>query len=270
MSGRSHFRSALAAALLVQAPIVALAAEGGCGPGAARAEVGKVASLGEGGMFVLENGQTIRLSGIAVPAGESSYGEQARAALERLLDGRAVALAHVGSPDRYARLPAQVYVGEGGETVWVQERLIAQGLARVQPSENGRACASALLAREDTARKAKLGLWASPHFAVRAADDPEALYRYLDTFQIVEGEVLSTGAAGRRVYLNFGRRWKTDFTGVIAAGDLDRFAAAGILPLKLPDRRVRLRGWILDQDGPMMVLDHPEQIELIDDGDKHE
>ena len=270
MTDRSYVRAVLLAGFLVHALAAALAAEDDCPPGAAHAAAGKVALLGEGGMLILEDGQQVRLSAIAVPAGESTYGEEARAGLERLLLGRAVALAHVGSPDRYARLPAHVHVGQGDDRVWVQEWLIARGLARVQSFEDNRACASRLLAREDAARGARLGLWASPHFAVRAAGEPEALRRFLDTFQLVEGEVISVGAAGRRVYLNFGRRWKTDFTGVIAANDLDMFAAAGILPLKLPNRRVRLRGWILEQDGPMMVLDHPEQIELIDDGDKHD
>lgn len=270
MTDYFRFRATLAVGLLICAPASAPAAPDDCRPGEAHAAAAKVALLGEGGALILEDGQKVILSSVALPAAESSYGERARAVLEKLVLGNDIALAHAGRPDRYGRLPAHVYVGQGDERVWVQERLISRGLARVQSFKDSRVCAGVLLARENAARKARLGLWASPHFAVRSAEEPEALRRFLDTFQIVEGEVVSTGAAGRRVYLNFGRRWKTDFTAVIAAKDLDAFAAAGILPLKLPNRRVRLRGWILEHDGPMMVLDHPEQIELIDDGDKHD
>ena len=270
MNGCIPYRAALLAGLLVHASAAALAGDGDCRPGEALAAAGRVASLNDDGMIILEDGQAIRLSGVAVPAGGGTYGEKARAALEKLVLGRAVALAHVGTADRYARLPADVFVGHGSDRVWVQEWLIAQGLARVQSVADSGACAGVLLAREDAARGARLGLWASPRFAVRAAGEPETLSRFLDTFQIVEGEVVSTGATGRRVYLNFGRRWKTDFTGVIATKDIDVFAAAGILPLKLPKRRVRLRGWLSEHDGPMMVLDHPEQIELIDDDDRND
>jgi endonuclease YncB( thermonuclease family) len=271
MTGRIRFCAALLAGFLSNAPAALSAEAGGCGPPGGRlAEAGGVASLGEGGTLILDDGQAVRLSGIAVPAGDGAEAAKARAALERLSLGRAVALARVGNADRYARLPADVFIGEGDDRIWLQERLVAEGLARVQSFKHNRACTLALLAREDAARKARLGMWASPDFAVRATDRPELLHPWLDSFQIVEGVVLSTGAAGRKVYLNFGRRWKTDFTGVIATGDLDAFAAAGIFPLKLPRQRVRLRGWLTEHDGPMMQLDHPEQIELIDDADRND
>jgi len=267
MTGRLCFRAALLAGFLSLAPAALSAEDGGCRPGGRLAAAGSVASLGGGGTLVLDNGQAVRLLGVAVPAGDGAEAAGARAALQRLVLGRAVALADVGKADRYARLPADVFIGQGDDRIWLQEELVAKGLALVQSFKHNRACTLALLAREEAARKARLGVWGSADFAVRATDRPELLRPLLDTFQIVEGVVVSTGAAGRKVYLNFGRRWKTDFTGVIATGDLDAFAAAGIFPLKLPRRRVRLRGWLTEHDGPMMQLDHPEQIELIDDGD---
>jgi endonuclease YncB( thermonuclease family) len=270
MTGRLRFRAALLAGLLSLAPAALSAEEGGCRPPDRLAAAGTVASVSEGGTLIVADGQAVRLLGIAMPAGDGAEAAKARAALEQLALGRAVALARVGKADRYARQPADVFVGEGAERIWLQERLLAEGLARVQSFKHNRACTLALLAREDAARKARLGVWASPDFAVRPTDRPELLRPLLDSFQIVEGVVLSTGAAGRKVYLNFGRRWKTDFTGVIATGDLDAFAAAGIFPLKLPRRRVRLRGWLTEHDGPMMEIDHPEQIELIDDADRND
>ena len=270
MTGRVRFCAALLAGLLSNAPAALSAEDGGCRPGGRLAVAGKVASVSQTGTIVLEDGQLVRLSGIAVPAADGPQAAEARAALSALLLGRPVTLDHVGKADRYARLPADVFIGEGDDRIWLQDRLVAEGLARVQSFKHNRACTLALLAREEAARKARLGVWASPDFAVRATDRPELLRPLLDTFQIVEGVVVSTGAAGRTVYLNFGRRWKTDFTGVIATGDLDAFAAAGIFPLKLPRRRVRLRGWLTEHDGPMMELDHPEQIELIDDGDRYD
>ena len=268
MIGRSLYRGALLAGLLCHIPAMALAKDGDCSSGDKLAAAGTVAALGHGGTLILDDGQVVTLSSIAMPPGDGALGETARAALSAMVLGRPIALAQVGKADRHARLPAHVFVIDGAAPSWVQQQLVAKGLARVQSFKETRACVPALLAAESGARRDRRGVWDSPDFAVRATAEPEVLSRFLDTYQIVEGEVLSTGASGRRVYLNFGRRWKTDFTGVIATRDLDAFADAGIFPLKLPRRRVRLRGWLSEHDGPMMVLDHPQQIELIEDGNK--
>ena len=75
--------------------------------------------------------------------------------------------------------------------------------------------------------------------------------------------VVAVAAVGRRVYLNFGLDWRTDFTAVVAAKKAPAFAAAGIELARLAGRAVRLRGWIRRRNGPALTLTHPAQIELL-------
>lgn len=40
------------------------------------------------------------------------------------------------------------------------------------------------------------------------------------------------------------------------------FAAVGIEPKKLENRRVRVRGWVEERNGPRIEATRPEQIEI--------
>ena len=67
-----------------------------------------------------------------------------------------------------------------------------------------------------------------------------------------------------RVYLNFGSDWRTDFTVRIDPADASRFETAGMDLLALEGQVIRVRGWVQDENGPMIRVDHPERIELVD------
>ena len=75
--------------------------------------------------------------------------------------------------------------------------------------------------------------------------------------------MLAADKSGGRVYLNFGRHYKEDFTAVIDARALKLFAAEGLDPLQLGNALVRVRGWIDLRDGPRIEVTHPEQIEVL-------
>jgi hypothetical protein len=88
---------------------------------------------------------------------------------------------------------------------------------------------------------------------------------YVDTFQIVEGRVVEAAEArSGRIYLNFGDNWREDFTATIEPADRPLFDAAGLDPLALAGRTIRLRGWIYAFNGPMITLTHPEQVEVVE------
>ena len=80
---------------------------------------------------------------------------------------------------------------------------------------------------------------------------------------MVEGRVLKAARSGSRVYLNFGRHYKEDFTAVIEAKALRLFTEDKLDPLKLGGALVRLRGWVDLNDGPRIEITHPEQIEVL-------
>ena len=138
--------------------------------------------------------------------------------------------------------------------------MLNRGLARVYTFADNRAAAADLLALEAGARDAKRGIWALNYYRVQDANDKIGPP---DTYQLVEGTVVEVADVRGRFFLNFGSDFKTDFTAGISPRDARNFESAGIDPNSLKGKRVRLRGWIDERNGPAMDLTHPEQVEML-------
>ncbi len=151
--------------------------------------------------------------------------------------------------DRYGRVVAYAYAERDGDEFFVQGELIAAGFARVGDRVGSRACAAELLARENAARQAKLGLWADSYYEVLNAETPSDVLAHRGRFALVEGKVVSVRESGSTIYVNFGRRWSEDFTVTIPKRNERNFAAAGLDLKGLAGRRVRVRGWIEERGG---------------------
>lgn len=190
----------------------------------------------------------------------------ARAALEARAAGQEARLAYAGqSRDRYDRALAHVYLQSGGAESWLQEELVSAGAARVLSHADNRTATAQLLQSEAEARAAGRGLWADPRHAVRDTH-PDGLAQDVGSVQLVEGRILeATQLRSGRIYLNFGADYRTDFTVTIDADDAPLFEAAGLTADTLATRRVRVRGWIEEENGPMIRIDHPERLELLED-----
>ncbi|MET4636101.1 micrococcal nuclease [Kaistia defluvii] len=236
-------------------------------------ETGLVASVVDGDTLVLDSGLEVRLVGMQapkLPLGRPDFtawplAEEAKTALERMALGQAAQLRYGGARrDRYGRALAHVEIlPEGGEPLWLQQAMVAGGLARVYSFADNRQCVDALMNVERQARKSGLGLWPDPYYAIRPATDPALATRH-DVYDLVEGRVVSVGERGPIAYLDFGRDWSTDFTAVLTAEALAALAEDGIDVKALRGKRVRLRGWIESHDGPSLRITHPEQLELLD------
>ena len=78
--------------------------------------------------------------------------------------------------------------------------------------------------------------------------------------------MLSVGQGAGRVYLNFARGWKGNFTISVERKDL------GVRRRRHPPRsapkRMRVRDWVMWRNGPMIEAIHPEKIELLADAPK--
>jgi micrococcal nuclease len=126
-------------------------------------ETGTVDAVVDGETLRLTDGRIVRMIGAKAPMpplgwrGDNPWPwvEEAKTALERL------AL-------------AQPVVVAGGERLWLQEAMIAGGLARVYSFPDNRACAPELLAREQETRSKRLGLWGSSAYHVVKAVDLSA------------------------------------------------------------------------------------------------
>jgi len=231
----------------------------------------------DGDTVVLQDGRQVRLVGIQAPKlalGRSGFEEwplaaEAKAALETLVLGKAVRLGYGGERmDRHGRVLAQLHIGGGDATMWVQGAMVTEGLARAYSFADNRPCARELLALEGAARDKALGIWRLPYYAIRSAAEPSELERLADTFQIVEGKVRAVALVRGRVYINFGENYRTDFTASIDPRDVGNFPKRGRDLKVLEGRTVRVRGWLGRLNGPVIEVSHPEQIELLGAGEQ--
>ncbi len=213
---------------------------------------------------LLADGGTIyRLSGIDIPeSGEVAV--QAMAHLKGLLEGQDVRvhLSRNESAGRTTRLGQTLAVLERRrDHLWAQGSLVVNGLARVRTTPANPEMARQLLALETAAREAKRGLWTDAQFAVLT---PEQALTRKNSFQIVEGDVFSVSQLNAETFLNFSNDWKKDFSVGIPA-DLRRdLSRRSINFQSLGHKRVRVRGWLEDRNGPFITLDHAQQIEVMD------
>lgn len=216
----------------------------------------------------VEGTTRVRLAGVVAPLTPADTPSNApwppimaaRDGLSALIADRCLSLVPDSpSIDRYNRLYAHVYRDDG---LWIQGELVRLGLVIVLPDLDAPERIRQLLPLEAAARANRRGLWANDAYAVRTVDEAR---RYVGTLQLVEGRVHKATRVGPWVYLNFDENWKTDFTIVVPAKSLAVWKRAGIEPLQLTGRRVRVRGVIESLNGPMIEASQPEMVEVLDD-----
>jgi len=95
-----------------------------------------------------------------------------------------------------------------------------------------------------------------------AAESGAELAAERGRFTLVEGKVWSVCESGGTIYMNFGPRWTEALTVTISKRDEGAFAASGVVPKRLETRRVRVRGWIEERNGPRIEATRAEQIEI--------
>lgn len=264
----SHGRQAVAIAAALMCTAAAHA--GGppaCAPPIEAANV-RVARIEKNGVLVLEDGRAVKPEGLLLPQGRRDHApqylaDQAVGVLEDLVRGRIVTLlAQRPKEDRYGRLRAQIVIDGTVAEPWLQVALLHRGLARVSVAPDRRECVSELYAAEENARRARNGVWSLSAYAVRSPAD--TLARDADTFQLVEGTVLSAEIKNGRGFLDFGSNWLRDFTVTISPQDVKTFRGAGVDPQSYEGKRVRVRGWVESFRRPEIEVAGPEDIEVVD------
>ena len=226
---------------------------------------GQVAEVRSGHAFVLSDGGAVRLAHIEAPvpplhlAAGSAWlpAEEARQALSRLVTDQRIALAGQGR-DRYGRLLRHAYLSDGR---LLQAILLHAGHARLVSLPEDAGLAEAMVSAEGAARQAGRGLWSHPDYRIRPAI-PKGLES--GRFHVVIGRIVSANRVRRGAYLNFGHHWKSDVT-----LRLDEGAAAlleeAVGPVEaLAGRRVLLRGWVQQKDGPLIEMSDHRLIEFLD------
>jgi endonuclease YncB( thermonuclease family) len=216
----------------------------------------------------LDNAGIMHLVGLDIPDfnpyAPGPLSEQAIAILKDMAESKRVRLFMTTdrSKGRTNRLQQKLYhAALESDQSWIQGTLLRLGLARVRTEKSNPEMAAEMYALEDIARREKLGLWAFDEYRVLHHDETEA---FINSYQIVEGKVLSAARRQNNFYLNFGGNWRTDFTITIPSSAANDFFKANMNPLDLGGKRVRVRGWIKSFNGPNIDVDHPARIEILD------
>lgn len=226
---------------------------------------GRVAAVLSGDTLRLKDGRDVRLADILAPRPARTaprggtlpawpLAADARDALARLVEGKTIRLPRAAE-DRYGRVLAHLTTRDGR---WVQETLLRDGWALFDPHTDSPEAPpgglDALRQAEADARAAGRGLWADPYYALR---DPDTVAQAIGRFAVVRGRVISASGSPERVYINFGRDWRQDFTVEIDHHDLAAFRRRHIDPVALKGRLVEVRGWVESLNGPMIRVTVP-------------
>jgi micrococcal nuclease len=219
--------------------------------------------------FLGTDNQIYRLAGIDIPNPENDDGARAIDALRELIEGKPLRgyMSKKDTKGRTNRMGQIIIHATTKNNVWVQGYLIENGLARVATTISNAEQSENMLAIEQQARAAGIGIWAKDETRVISSD--EALNR-LNSFQIVEGVVTSVATIRNQMYLNFGIRgqsdWRKDFTIGISPALRKSLTRKKINTMEMQNARVRVRGWVQNYNGPYIELTHPEQLELLSKG----
>lgn len=216
--------------------------------------------------ILLEDGRVVRLSGLNFPDYDIDnpglLATTARDILKDMLEGQTVTLYQTRSKD-WGRTNvmghALAHLVRQKDHLWVQGAMLRLGLARMDTGPRNPEMAQAMLEAESEARHKNDGLW--PLYPVIT---PDQATEHINSFQIVQGRVLSAALKNNTIYLNFGPDWKTDFTIVIASDARRILTRAGVDPLQWRGQEIRVRGWIEAINGPSIALTHAEAVEILD------
>jgi len=177
-----------------------------------------VAYIFDGDTFRTRSGERIRLLGINTPEvahnnqREQPYARQAKRRLTQLIMGKSVRLRlDKEKKDKYGRTLAQVYLHDGR---WVNNMLVADGLAHVYTFAPNFYWADALLRAEKTARTDMRGLWKSARF--RVIDASGVSSRKIGQFRLVRGYVDAAKTwrfrLGKKLAISVPRKYRQWFT----------------------------------------------------------
>lgn len=128
-------------------------------PAAAKAIAGEVIRVKDGDSLMLyrpdvKRTSELRLAGIDAPELAQPWGLQARSALRRKVEGRAVRVV-LTDRDRYGRLVGRIWVGQTYVNAYMTQFGHAWAFERYMKD-------SRIRAGQDLARREKRGLWALP------------------------------------------------------------------------------------------------------------
>ncbi len=229
-------------------------------PPEAPAARGGAAQWAGDGSFALADGRRLVFRGLILPtrlAVTEGLPAAAAAAAGPVLAGAEVRPAALHT-DRHGRLVGDaLLLRPGAPPSHLAAALLAAGAGYADPAQ---APGCPLAAAEAEARQAGRGIWTLPG-AKADARDVAGLSRRVGLFSLVEGRVTAAGATRDRVFLNFGERWREDFTVILAKEDFATIFGEGLPPARLAGRWIRVRGVVRLDGGPAISVAKAGQLD---------
>lgn len=226
-------------------------------------DVGIVENVIKADTIQLANKKIYRIDNIRVPL---QVDAEAQAFLNNTILGKKVGIYIVGKDptaraDRAGHILAHV-VNEDG--TWLQSQIVSRGLAWVSGTANSRDLILPLYKFEDLARTQQLGLWKFPELGIK--DNTTIHHNTNNSFQIYEGKLDAIRTKDDFVFFNFDKNPQTDFTISFKRKESKPFklrtGTHTYTPHDLVGTTIRVRGWVVENGGPMIELEYQEQLEF--------
>lgn len=217
---------------------------------------GTAARWSDAGALALADGGSLAPEGIALPTRLSPDPQLLAAAADAVasvLEGCA-AVPVSATLDRHGRLAgtARLDCPAAGDA---RREDLATALVRAgagyATAEGDTVCVAQRLSAEAEARNARRGIW-SLATAIAPAGDEKAVEERRGLFSVAEGKVLAVGGRDR-IFLNFGARWKQDFTVMLAREDFATILGDRLDPAILRGALIQVRGVVREEGGPAMA-----------------
>lgn len=212
----------------------------------------------DGDTILLSNGQKVRLLGVNTPevAGRNKNaeagGEAAKTWLKNWLEHKKVRLeGDVEKQDKYQRTLAHVFTVDKRH---VNLELVRQGLAAVNIYPPNLKYVQTLLAAQQDAERAGLGIWRDPAYAPQVFERiDESNYK---GWKRVTGRLKALKKTKKYSYLQFSERvsLRIDNAGLSLFPELQRYVG----------KQVEARGWV-SKSGDRFVISirHPGEVKLL-------
>jgi hypothetical protein len=211
----------------------------------------------------MPDGHAVKLGCLTMPFPEKNFRTTIYDAIDRFTgDGHFQIIAEAALPDRYGFISGDIISKRSNELQSLRQQLVEKGLAKLLPWSCPKKKRHSLLAAEKAAQKSKVGLWADNQFGLQSVS-PSLLKNRISEFHTIQGTILSVGQTRRLLYLNFGPYWKEDFTVTVAQSDLATLFGEGFDSNQLEGAVVQVRGWVEWDDGPMIQIHYPDQLEIL-------
>lgn len=203
------------------------------------AKTERVTAIKPDGSIVLSASGNAAFSDILLPDARRAEAWLAEHVLQQNID------VEMGETDRYGRTMIRSSV---------EEQMLRDGVAMYYASEED--IPPRWAAAEAAARHAGRGLWEAKDTVLT----PYNVAQHQGSFAVVEGTITRTYDSKPATYLNFGDDWHSDFS-VTVPGKARR-SMKDILARLKPGTKVLVRGYVYEENGPMIKLMKADNLEI--------